>query len=617
MKAKLLTALSLAAPMLLSAAEKPNILWIITDDHRADALECWNKATTGKSESALGYVSSPNINKLAEEGVLFTRSFCNSPVSAPSRASMHTGKYPHHNGIPAFTLNHNQNDFCNPLLTEVMSEAGYKTTLFGKLGTRICNTPERLSFGTIKIYDASVGMEGDLERVGITDVGRKTLYGKDEVHGSVETWYFPDGTEKSYYQQRKNAERTKEDIATQAEVDKQLDIIRDNKNGSILGGVSPMPTEKTLDGRIAEEAMNYLKSPNEKYKILRGRMMDGPNTSQPQFINLGFHFPHTAVIPSKEYRDKFMNLDYNVPKLTEDEWEKMPAQVRSWYKYGQIEHLNNKQKLQIIRDYYAFCAMGDALLGQVVDEFKAYCKKNNQEYVILFVCGDHGWHLGEQGVCRKASGYIKSNETAVIAVSSYDKKTFPAGKVVSDFVEYVDFYPTFMELAGIDTEKADYDYLDGRSLTFTTTGKAEPREYVIGETSVGGGPRAWIRGEDFAFSMRIREDWRAPSDKCRPNKDIMWGLEAPREDISMALFDRRVDPTEVNNVAYTKEYQELADWFRKKLCNIVLGDGRVEVNWPKKNDYAISTFAKGSDDKKLDIPSNIIPSVTTSKKKKK
>ena len=41
---------------------QPNILWIITDDQRADALECYNKATTGKSESSLGYVMSPDGN---------------------------------------------------------------------------------------------------------------------------------------------------------------------------------------------------------------------------------------------------------------------------------------------------------------------------------------------------------------------------------------------------------------------------------------------------------------------------------------------------------------------------------------------------------------------------
>ena len=66
-----MTALSLPMyTMAMTAQEKPDILWILTDDHRADALECFNIATRGTKESRLGYVSSPALNKLASEGVL-------------------------------------------------------------------------------------------------------------------------------------------------------------------------------------------------------------------------------------------------------------------------------------------------------------------------------------------------------------------------------------------------------------------------------------------------------------------------------------------------------------------------------------------------------------------
>ncbi|KAA3658245.1 MAG: hypothetical protein DWQ10_11550 [Calditrichaeota bacterium] len=79
-------------------ASQPNILWIITDDQRADALECYNRATTGKSESPLGYVMSPNTDKLAAEGTMFTNAYNNSPMCAISRASMHLGRYPFRSG---------------------------------------------------------------------------------------------------------------------------------------------------------------------------------------------------------------------------------------------------------------------------------------------------------------------------------------------------------------------------------------------------------------------------------------------------------------------------------------------------------------------------------------
>ena len=64
----------------------PNILWIVTDDHRPDSVRAYNRAVYGKDESPLGYVESPNIDRLASEGVLFTRAMCNSPACGPWRA---------------------------------------------------------------------------------------------------------------------------------------------------------------------------------------------------------------------------------------------------------------------------------------------------------------------------------------------------------------------------------------------------------------------------------------------------------------------------------------------------------------------------------------------------
>ena len=78
----------------------------------------------------------------------------------------------------------------------------------------------------------------------------------------------------------------------------------------------------------------------------------------------------------------------------------------------------------------------------------------------------------------------------------------------------------------------------------------------------------------------------------------------------MALYDLRKDPMEKNNVAYALKYKELAAWFRNKLGNIVLGDGRIECDWSMPNSYSISNFAGGADDKNLDIPSEIIPELT-------
>lgn len=600
---------------LYSQEVQPNILWIVTDDHRADALACWNRATTGQSESALGYVSSPNIDALAAEGVLFANSWCNSSASAPSRASMHTGRYPHHNGIYHFDIFHNAGSLIQPMVPNVMREAGYQTTLFGKMGVRYMKYNDPMRFGQdVMTYDEKITMEGDLERQGISDT--YTASGSDEISsGTLSVWRYPNGETTSFFTRRNGHDLTAEDIAKAEEIEGKHQVIRvaGTRFTSIIGGESSMPTEYTLDGRIQHEFSTFMDNRNCKYNILNGREVNGLNTDKPQFINLGFHFPHCSVLPSKEYRDQFLDQDYNIPEFDEQELATMPKQLLGWREHSDITSLTDEQKVQFIRDYYAFCAMGDHLIGEAVDKFKAYCAEKNEPYLIVLTCGDHGWHLGEQGVSCKAANFVKSNQTAVIAVSS-DKKKFPAGKVVNDFIEYVDFAPTFIKAAGLDITDERFYYLDGRDLAETVSGAQKPREYTLSEISVSGGYRTYMRSKDFAFSMKNREqgpegeDYNLLVDDApAPNVDIMWALECPAEELSMALYDLRVDPQERNNVAYTEEYAKLAEWFRQKLGHIVLGDDRLEVNWNKESEYNISSFAKGCDDKKLNIPKSIIP----------
>ena len=117
----------------LAQNKPPNILWIITDDHRADALECYNRATTSKSESALGYVMSPHIDELCSEGTLFTAAYCNSPMCTPSRSSMQTGRYPFRSGHYKFA-SHQETDIARPTVSQVLREYGYGTAVLGKTG---------------------------------------------------------------------------------------------------------------------------------------------------------------------------------------------------------------------------------------------------------------------------------------------------------------------------------------------------------------------------------------------------------------------------------------------------------------------------------------------------
>ncbi|MFI3247603.1 MAG: sulfatase-like hydrolase/transferase [Rikenellaceae bacterium] len=613
--------LSAIAPTVASAAEEqPNILWIVTDDHRADAIAAYNRATLGTSESRLGYVSSPELDKLAAEGVLFTSAYCNSPASAPSRTSMHSGMYPHHRGVYGFEYYHTAPDYTPLTMPELLAEAGYNTLAIGKLGVRIKDyigdgkTVGRDIYGTYlntKFHQS----EGE------ADCWAEKIWGDGEDAGSRLVYFNEDGTQTSYYYNRDGRELTAEDIATSEKTYRDYDILLSDRGvgkqatsttlpNTIIGGVSSNTTEYTTDGAIMREYNGYIASQGKPYNALTKERVQGPDGDQPQFHYLGHHFPHTPVLPSKSFRDKFKDKIYNAPLFDDEEYAKMPEQMKVWHSKTRVNLLNDDQKQQLIRDYYAFTAMGDSLIGVEVRKFKEFCKTNEKEYLILIVCGDHAWHLGEQGTCAKFAAYEQSNHTAVIAISSDEKKT-PAGTVIDDYMEYVDILPTFLAAAGYDLKDERFDYLDGYDLMDVISGKAKKRDYTIGEIDHVCGPHGQIRTKDFMFGMRTRKDGAIPSKdpNADPNVEMRWALDAPLEDVDPILYDLRVDPTERNNVALDAQYRELAEYMRKKLGTIMLGDGRREVDWTKENSYQRSTFGIGSDDKKLKIPSKIIPKI--------
>ncbi|MDZ8117562.1 sulfatase-like hydrolase/transferase [Pontiella agarivorans] len=584
---------------------QPNVLWILTDDHRYDSIRAFNKMLTGEEMSPLGYVESPQTDRLAEMGTTFINTYCQAQGCAPSRASMHYGRYPFRSGVYEFEYHNNSAEHWKPSLPEQMARLGYQTFHVGKLGVRQ-KTLSGKGAGKASLYQQDVDFK-KMAKDGMTGWGKDWFF---ELKGerlkppikNVRFFVTPEG--EFEYASLELEKRFPEYAGSAEATMKKYDLLRHYNakkpkqpdNGSILAGVSSQPAGKTRDGWYTTVFGEYLKN-EDKIFLVGSQTVNGVDPSKPLFTHLGYDFPHTPVLPPADYRARFRKHTYTVPETSREEFDTMPKQLQKAVTMGASDHFTDEEKQAMIQDYYAFCAYGDSLVGQAVDDFIAYSEKHKQPWMIVYVCGDHGWKLNDHGSVSKFTPWDIDSHNPIIVVSS-DKKKFPAGKVIREFTEFVDIAPTCLAAGGADLENDQFNYLDGYNLAEVTSGQIPPRDYVIGESHAVTGPRAFIRTKEYVFSMQTRPD------KNR-GKNMEWARSASWEELDPALYHMISDPGELNNLAHNPEYRAIAETMQKKLLNIVLGDNRVEVDWggPQAMGTKVyrSNFAPGADDKKLKL----------------
>ncbi len=111
-------AVFLLAAALLRAADRPNIVFIFSDDHAPHAISAYGSKVN----------QTPHMDRLAKEGMRFDRCFVTNSICAPSRAVVLTGKYSHKNGVPTF----NRFDGSQATAPKHLQAAGYHTGMIGK-----------------------------------------------------------------------------------------------------------------------------------------------------------------------------------------------------------------------------------------------------------------------------------------------------------------------------------------------------------------------------------------------------------------------------------------------------------------------------------------------------
>ncbi len=355
--------------------KKPNLLFIAVDDLRPE-LACY-----GKSQ-----IISPNIDRLAEEGVVFTRAYCQIPLCGPSRLSIMTGMHPDRLGNYGMSANKiiewREHRPGITSLPEQFRKNGYYAIGFGK------------------IYDNRLGL----------DIG----YSWDK---------FTQGWKGEYISPRA------QELLAKAKADKKA-------------GIEPMiirpavdyydtPDETYTDGSNAQLAINFI----DNYK-----------SDKPFFLAVGFAKPHLPFVAPKKYWDMYDRKNIKLPEISTalkgfTEYTLSPyKEIESYINKSIIEE---EKILELRHGYYASISYIDAQLGKII---KALEMKGEMDNTIIVLWGDHGFKLGDYGEWAKATN-LEVDARVPLIVRLPGKKG--AGLKSSALVELTDVLPTLCDAANI------------------------------------------------------------------------------------------------------------------------------------------------------------------------
>ena len=460
---------------------QPNILCFVTDQHRADHLGCYGNRQ----------IRTPNIDRLAGEGVTFTQSYVANPVCMPNRATWFTGKYPSAHGLTenGYTL-----DPCAAVLPRTLSDNGYQTASIGKVHLAPFMMTRELAERECELYESQQYWNegGELP---------DSYYGFDEVclvdgHGP---YILGD------YKRWLDSEHPGAYAKLQ-------------KSGAL---VPPTGARDCWKASIPEELHYNTFIADRTIDFLRRR-----DTSRPFFTWCSFPDPHHPFSPPRPYCDMYSPEEIEfAPARREGELADLPDYFEESYRgrigtgglHGDPSRITDEDYREIHALTYGMISMVDAQVGRVVSALE---EMSLLEDTIIVFMSDHADLMGDHWLINKGP-YLFRGLVRVPTIWRMPKG-LGGGRECSGLVSAVDFCPTVLNLAGVPASEG----MQGKSYEGILSGAAEQTR----------------------DSVLIEYDESYISDRLRQLRTRDWAITAHLERHDGLLFDLKNDPDELHNL---------------------------------------------------------------------
>jgi len=469
--------------------DKPNVLLIAVDDLRPE-LGCYGA----------GHIHSPNIDRFSKSAVVFSRAYCQQSVCNPSRTSLMTGMRPDTIGVTGNHIHFRSNKPSVVTLPQHFKNHGYHAVAIGK------------------IYHG-VFPEGSSNTKWDT-MGDPESWSEPAVRFGPRYYYTEAGmvAARQVYQRIYKPKNPGPDDWTQK---------------LVFGPATESPDvpDSTLyDGKVADAAVEKLGQLKKQGK--------------PFFLAVGFIKPHSPYIAPKKYFDLYQNVgvatDQSLPKHSPTFAGHGSNELRRYTDQPRKGPIAESQQQRVRHAYYACTSFIDAQIGKVLDELD---RLKLTENTIVCLYGDHGYHLGEQGLWGKTTNFeLDSRVPLIVRVPGMKG----AGQASFSLVELVDIYPTLADLANLPI----HDELEGRSFSsILDDASLETKDYALSQYPRGGGL--------MGYSMRTKT-----------HRLTQWVDRKSGAIKATELYEYDGSFVEKENVASDKKNASLLDNLKKKLESV-------------------------------------------------